>query len=134
MNKKGSGKRAASVVGLVTASLFAAGNADAAQELGQLAAGDSRVLVIATLFVPIIGWVRSLWLVCVVETNHFLRIIYTQHMTCLRCGGLRRLFFNNAVVRSDHLISCMETLVLIPEYPGRPIFPSISNVQLTLCF
>lgn len=58
MSDKGSGKkRAASVVGLMAASMFAAGNADAAQEMGQLAAGDSRVLVIATLFVPIIGWV-----------------------------------------------------------------------------
>jgi len=58
MTAKGSGKkRAASVVGLMAASMFAAGNADAAQELGQLAAGDSRVLVIATLFVPIVGWV-----------------------------------------------------------------------------
>jgi photosystem II PsbY protein len=44
-------------LGLTAASLLAAQNADAATEIAQVAAGDARILAIATLFVPAIGWV-----------------------------------------------------------------------------
>lgn len=54
-------KRARSVaagLGLSAAMLLAAQpQADAAQEVGQLAAGDNRLFVIATLFLPVVGWV-----------------------------------------------------------------------------
>ena len=39
------------------ATLLAAGNATAATEVATLAAGDSRLLIIGTLFLPVIGWV-----------------------------------------------------------------------------
>ena len=44
-------------VGLGAALLLASQKADAAQEVAQLAAGDSRFAIIATLFLPVIGWV-----------------------------------------------------------------------------
>jgi photosystem II PsbY protein len=45
-------------VGLgAAATLFAAENADAATELAQLAASDNRAGILATLFVPALGWV-----------------------------------------------------------------------------
>jgi len=48
----------AGAVGLGAAlSLMCAGNAEAATELSQLAASDNRVGVLATLFVPALGWV-----------------------------------------------------------------------------
>ncbi|KAG1661186.1 hypothetical protein FOA52_005992 [Chlamydomonas sp. UWO 241] len=48
----------AGAVGLgAAASMLFAQNADAATELSQLAASDSRVAVLATLFVPALGWV-----------------------------------------------------------------------------
>ena len=39
-------------------SFMSAGNAAAATELGQIAAGDNRIGAIALLFAPAIGWVR----------------------------------------------------------------------------
>jgi len=39
------------------ATLLAAGNANAAQEVAELAAGDNRTAIIATLFLPVVGWV-----------------------------------------------------------------------------
>ncbi len=39
------------------ATLLAAGNASAAQEVAQLAGSDNRVGIIATLFLPVVGWV-----------------------------------------------------------------------------
>jgi hypothetical protein len=39
------------------ATLLAAGNAHAANEIAQLAARDNRLGIIATLFVPVLGWV-----------------------------------------------------------------------------
>ena len=44
-------------VGLGAALLLASQQADAAQEVAQLAAGDNRFGIIATLFLPVIGWV-----------------------------------------------------------------------------
>lgn len=46
-------------MGLVTAasSLLVAGSADAAVEISQLAAADNRIGILATLFVPALGWV-----------------------------------------------------------------------------
>jgi photosystem II PsbY protein len=57
--KKDSAIRSVSAaVGLsAAASLLLAENADAASEVAQLAASDNRVGVIATLFVPALGWV-----------------------------------------------------------------------------
>ena len=47
-----------SLNGLVAAAtLFAAGNANAATEIAQLAAGDNRFGIIVSLFVPVLGWV-----------------------------------------------------------------------------
>ena len=42
----------------VIASMMAAGNANAAVEVAQLAAGDNRFGIIAFLFLPVVGWVR----------------------------------------------------------------------------
>jgi len=50
-------KGAAIAVGLTAASMLAVDQADAATELAQLAASDSRLSIIATLFLPVIGWV-----------------------------------------------------------------------------
>lgn len=52
-------KRSAAIgLGLSAAALLSAQNADAAEEIAQLAAGrDNRVFIIATLFVPVVGWV-----------------------------------------------------------------------------
>lgn len=47
----------AAVVGLTAASMLAVQSADAAQELGQLAASDNRAGIILTLLVPVLGWV-----------------------------------------------------------------------------
>jgi photosystem II PsbY protein len=44
-------------LGLTAATLLAAQNADAAQEVAQLAAGDNRFSIIALLLVPVVGWV-----------------------------------------------------------------------------
>ncbi len=44
-------------LGLGTALLLASGKADAAQEISQLAASDNRIGIIATLFLPVVGWV-----------------------------------------------------------------------------
>jgi hypothetical protein len=44
-------------LGLGAAALLAAGQADAATEAFQVAAGDNRLGVIATLFIPALGWV-----------------------------------------------------------------------------
>jgi hypothetical protein len=41
-------------------SFMSAGNAAAALELGQIAAGDNRIGAIALLFAPVVGWVRLL--------------------------------------------------------------------------
>ena len=43
----------------VVASMMAAGNANAATEVAQLAAGDNRFGIIAFLFLPVVGWVRD---------------------------------------------------------------------------
>jgi photosystem II PsbY protein len=51
-------KSVAAGLGLGAAALLAAGQADAATEALQLAAGDNRLGVIATLFIPALGWVR----------------------------------------------------------------------------
>ena len=51
---KNRGKRVASVVGLMAAGALAAAPADAAQEVAQLA-GDNRVGIILTLFLPVVG-------------------------------------------------------------------------------
>ena len=45
-------------VGLSAAMMLAAGQADAAQEVAQLA-GDNRPLILAGLFLPVLGWVVS---------------------------------------------------------------------------
>jgi photosystem II PsbY protein len=37
--------------------LLASEKADAAQEIAQLAASDNRFAIIATLFLPVVGWV-----------------------------------------------------------------------------
>jgi len=52
-------KRSAAIgLGLGAAALLSAQNAEAAEEIAQLAAGrDNRVFIIATLFVPVVGWV-----------------------------------------------------------------------------
>lgn len=50
-------KGVAAVVGLTAASMLAVQSADAAQELGQLAASDNRAGIILTLLVPVLGWV-----------------------------------------------------------------------------
>lgn len=44
-------------LGLGAALLLASEQADAAQEVAQLAAGDNRLGIIATLFLPVVGWV-----------------------------------------------------------------------------
>ena len=56
------GKRGVAVgLGLTAASMLAVQGADAASEVAQLAAGDSRFGIIAGLFLPALGWVvRSL--------------------------------------------------------------------------
>lgn len=41
----------------VVGSFLAAGNANAAVEIAQLAGSDNRVGILATLFLPAIGWV-----------------------------------------------------------------------------
>ncbi|EIE27294.1 hypothetical protein COCSUDRAFT_52123 [Coccomyxa subellipsoidea C-169] len=56
-NMKTKTRGAAVGVGLGAALLLASQKADAAQEVAQLAAGDSRFAIIATLFLPVIGWV-----------------------------------------------------------------------------
>ena len=43
--------------GLGLACLLAAGNAEAAQQIAEVAGGDNRVGVLATLFLPVLGWV-----------------------------------------------------------------------------
>ncbi len=40
-------------------SFLSAGNAAAASEISQIAAGDGRFSTIAFLFAPVIGWVSS---------------------------------------------------------------------------
>lgn len=40
-------------------SFMSAGNAAAATELGQIAAGDNRFGTIALLFAPVVGWVST---------------------------------------------------------------------------
>ncbi|CAL5228944.1 g12175 [Coccomyxa viridis] len=59
--RKGTGTKrraiAGAITGLSAASLLAAPQADAAQEVMQLAASDNRVGIIATLFLPVVGWV-----------------------------------------------------------------------------
>ena len=47
-------------VSSIVASMLAAGNANAALEVAQLAAGDNRFGIIAFLFLPVVGWVRKL--------------------------------------------------------------------------
>ena len=47
--------------GTAAATLLAAGNASAAQEVAQLAGSDNRVGIIATLFLPVVGWVCLAW-------------------------------------------------------------------------
>ena len=55
---KGKGKRGVAVgLGLTAASMLAVQQADAASEIAQLAASDSRFSILATLFLPAIGWV-----------------------------------------------------------------------------
>ena len=55
---KGKGKRGVAVgLGLTAASMMAVQQADAASEIAQLAGGDNRLIILATLFVPAIGWV-----------------------------------------------------------------------------
>lgn len=44
-------------LGLSAAGLLAAGGADAATEVAQLAASDNRLGIVLTLFVPVVGWV-----------------------------------------------------------------------------
>ncbi|BDA48051.1 probable photosystem II core complex proteins psbY, chloroplastic [Coccomyxa sp. Obi] len=56
-NMKTKTRGAAVGVGLGAALLLASQKADAAQEVAQLAAGDNRFAIIATLFLPVIGWV-----------------------------------------------------------------------------
>mmetsp|Transcript_3602 Transcript_3602/g.10471 ORF Transcript_3602/g.10471 Transcript_3602/m.10471 type:complete len:231 (+) Transcript_3602:95-787(+) len=56
MTAKRRGVTAAIGAGLTAASLLSAESADAATEVAQLA-GDARISVIATLFVPLVGWV-----------------------------------------------------------------------------
>jgi len=47
----------AGAIGLGAASLLMAENAEAATELAQMAASDNRLGLLATLFVPALGWV-----------------------------------------------------------------------------
>ncbi|KAK9807003.1 hypothetical protein WJX72_010408 [[Myrmecia] bisecta] len=49
--------RKAAGVGAAAAAFLAAGNAQAAQEVATLAASDNRLGIIATLFLPVVGWV-----------------------------------------------------------------------------
>ena len=44
-------------LGMGAALLLASEKADAAQEITQLAASDNRFAIIATLFLPVVGWV-----------------------------------------------------------------------------
>jgi len=57
--RKGTKRRAiaGAITGLSAASLLAVPQADAAAEIMQLAASDNRVGIIATLFLPVVGWV-----------------------------------------------------------------------------
>ena len=55
MSEKGKGRKSV-IGGLGLAGLLAAGQADAAQEIAATA-GDSRIGILATLFVPLAGWV-----------------------------------------------------------------------------
>ena len=64
-------------LGLGAAALLGAGQADAATEAMQLAAGDGRGSVIALLFVPVLGWVS---LVAQAENGCFLSV--TRQETC----------------------------------------------------
>lgn len=58
MDTKTKAKARALAAGLgLGAALMVAQQADAAQEVAQLAAGDNRIGIIATLFIPVIGWV-----------------------------------------------------------------------------
>lgn len=50
-------KNVAAGLGLGAASLLLAQQADAANQVAELAASDNRLLILATLFVPAIGWV-----------------------------------------------------------------------------
>ena len=55
---KMAGKSVAAATGLgAAATLLFAQNADAATEVAQLAAGDNRVAILASLLVPVLGWV-----------------------------------------------------------------------------
>ena len=56
-NKKKRSVAAGLGLGLGAASMLAAQNAEAAQQVADLAAGDNRVGILATLAVPAIGWV-----------------------------------------------------------------------------
>ena len=55
---KGKGKRGVAVgLGLTAASMMAVQQADAASEIAQLAGADSRLAIIAGLFLPALAWV-----------------------------------------------------------------------------
>ena len=55
---KMSGKSVAAATGLgAAATLLFAQNADAATEIAQLAGSDNRVAILASLLVPVLGWV-----------------------------------------------------------------------------
>jgi len=57
MSEKKNGSIVGPAIGLTAASLLAAQNADAATELADVAAIDNRVALLASLFVPVLGWV-----------------------------------------------------------------------------
>jgi photosystem II PsbY protein len=50
-------KNVAAGLGLGAASLLLAQQADAANQVAELAASDNRLLILATIFVPAVGWV-----------------------------------------------------------------------------
>eukprot|EP00191_Tetraselmis_sp_GSL018_P008884 CAMPEP_0177607874 /NCGR_PEP_ID=MMETSP0419_2-20121207/18158_1 /TAXON_ID=582737 /ORGANISM="Tetraselmis sp., Strain GSL018" /LENGTH=404 /DNA_ID=CAMNT_0019102501 /DNA_START=121 /DNA_END=1335 /DNA_ORIENTATION=- len=57
MSEKSKGSAVAAGIGLTAASLAVASHAEAAQEVGQLSAGDNRLGAVLALLLPAIGWV-----------------------------------------------------------------------------
>jgi hypothetical protein len=57
LDQMNSARAVAVGLGLGAAALLAAPQADAATEIAQLAAADNRFVIIAGLFVPVLGWV-----------------------------------------------------------------------------
>lgn len=58
------------------ADILELGQAQAANEVAELAAGDNRLLILAVIFVPALGWVN---------TTPFFRTLLDRHFTYKRC-------------------------------------------------